>query len=102
MQDVITDFDEQIIAPLVKMNFGIQDNYEIECFGLLRGGQDEVQEGFQNAQNQEGATEDGQAKPQGFAQSIVIPGNRVLGLTQASLHFGENLMYYAGTGSRSH
>mgnify|MGYP003541741797 CR=1 FL=1 len=100
MQDIITDFDEQIIAPLVKMNFGALDTYEIECFGLLRGGPDETQEGFQNAQNEQGATQEGQPQQQGFAQSLILGHNKVLGPTKASLEFGESLMYYAAAGSR--
>lgn len=37
VQDVITDFDEQILKPLLAINFGeFHVPYEIECFGLLR------------------------------------------------------------------
>lgn len=37
VQDIITDFDEQILSPLVAINFGEHHcPYTIECFGLLR------------------------------------------------------------------
>jgi hypothetical protein len=37
VQDLIVDYDEQVIRPLVAMNFGAEHaDYDIECFGLLR------------------------------------------------------------------
>lgn len=50
VQDLITDLDEQILQPLVQMNFGFHEDYEIECFGLLRTDAEEDKEGFTNAQ----------------------------------------------------
>lgn len=43
VQDLITSLDEQILAPLVRMNFGNSEEYEIECFGLLRTTPEEEQ-----------------------------------------------------------
>jgi hypothetical protein len=42
VQDIITDFDEQILKPLLLVNFGEEHStYEIECFGLLRNLEDD-------------------------------------------------------------
>lgn len=47
VQDLITDFDEQVLQPLVRMNFGSNEDYEIECFGLLRTTPEEESEGVE-------------------------------------------------------
>jgi hypothetical protein len=47
VQDLITDLDEQILQPLVRMNFGMHEDYEIECFGLLRTTPEEEQGGVE-------------------------------------------------------
>lgn len=51
VQDLITDLDEQILQPLVRMNFGEED-YEIECFGLLRTSPQEEQGAFEQSQEE--------------------------------------------------
>lgn len=51
VQDLITDLDEQILAPLVKMNFG-NEEYEIECFGLLRTSPEEEKGQFEQSQSE--------------------------------------------------
>lgn len=43
---VMTDLDEQIIAPMVSMKWGKDLFYEIECFGLLRGQDQETEPGM--------------------------------------------------------
>lgn len=54
VQDLITDIDEQVFQPLVRMNFGAREEYEIECFGLLRAGEGgEEQDGNIEQSNQE-------------------------------------------------
>lgn len=52
VQDLITDLDEQILQPLVRMNFGNSEDYEIECFGLLRTSPEEEKGAFEKSQEQ--------------------------------------------------
>lgn len=99
VQDIITDFDEQILLPLVRMNFGALDHYEIECYGLMRQSPEEEQAGIQQAQNEPGVGAQPQGQSQGFAQSIIVP-DRTLGPLGAMNHFGRDLVFFAGTGKR--
>lgn len=41
VQDIISDFDTQVLRPLVLLNFGEGIEYEIECFGLIRSLEDD-------------------------------------------------------------
>lgn len=42
VQDLMTDFDEQVLRPLCALNFGDGHcRYDIECFGLLRSLEDD-------------------------------------------------------------
>lgn len=38
---LIFDFNEQILSPLVRLNFGVDPDYEIVPFGLLQGSEEE-------------------------------------------------------------
>lgn len=52
--DTINDFDEQCISQLVAMRYGRDLYYEIECFGLLRGQDQDTQPGaFEQSQGDE-------------------------------------------------
>lgn len=62
---LMTDLDEQILNPMVKMKFG-DVFYEIECFGLLRGQDSQAEPGaFEQSQGEETANlgPDQQGKP---------------------------------------
>jgi len=51
---LMTDLDEQILTPLSRIRFGDEANYEIECFGLLRGqNQNESPSPAQNSSGEE-------------------------------------------------
>jgi len=50
VQDTITDLDDQILQPLVQMNFGPYSDYEIECFGLLRSEPEDEKNAFERSQ----------------------------------------------------
>lgn len=99
LQDIITDFDEQILMPMVRMNFGTKQNYEIECYGLMRSdAEDEVDavnqsagQGVTQSQNQPQQ----QQKPS--AMSIILPSEPI-GLGGATTHFGNRLMFFARAG----
>ena len=99
IQDIITDFDEQVLLPLTKMNFGSGQSYEIECFGLLA--EDTSDDPNTVEAGQAGGATPGQAKPQPqpTAMGILLPENR-LGQFGAISRFGDKLMYYGNTGSR--
>ena len=44
VQDIISDLDDQILRPLVQINFGNEVEYEIEVLGLLRTSPEEEEE----------------------------------------------------------
>jgi hypothetical protein len=67
VQELINDFDEQILTPLVRMNFGTAASYEIDCFGLLRSDEEDQQQGQQ--QQVPGQDEGGEP----LLQSVVLP-----------------------------
>lgn len=90
MQDIITDFDEQILMPLTRMNFGSGENYEIECFGLMR---EESDPGEESAQGDN----PGQPGDQALSTGLILPSNH-LGHNGALSQFGHKLMYYGSIG----
>lgn len=96
VQDLVTDFDEQVLNALVKLNFGVGESYEIECFGLMQTqteGEGDIPQPFGQQSQQPGA----QQPQQGAAMSLLLPQER-LGKDGALNYFGNRLSYYAGTG----
>lgn len=97
-QDIISDFDEQVLQPLVRMNFGSGQSYEIECFGLLAedtaDNPDNVMDG---QQQQQGGSPPGENQP--AAMSLLLPTNPI-GHMGAMSQFGNRLMFYNATGER--
>jgi hypothetical protein len=90
MQDIITDFDEQILKPLTFLNFGASQSYEIECFGLMRSEDQDEQGGIENPQAQSTADQG-----QGLSTGIMLPQiDKPLGSLGAISHFGNRLMFY--------
>jgi hypothetical protein len=97
MQDVISDADEQIFKPLVNLNYGLNDPYEIECVGLMQTEDEEEQGSVERGQQGGAVEEEGDGKA--LAASLVFPqGTRPLGQLGARERFGNNLMFYARTG----
>ena len=92
VQDVITDFSEQILDPLVQLNFGPRNSYEIECFGLMRTEGEEMNGGVEAPQSQ-GTVDQSQGKPPALATSIILP-TEPIGNNGALSHFGNKLMFY--------
>lgn len=53
VQDLVTDLDDQILRPLVVMNFGSAGlDYEVQCFGLLRTTPQEEKTSFEQSQSE--------------------------------------------------
>lgn len=69
-QGIITDFDAQILRPLVALNFGGIEDYEIQVFGLLR----------ETGEEQEGQIEQSQN------DSLVDQGNESLAASDITTH----------------
>ena len=95
-QDIITDFDEQVLRPLVRINFGRTATYEIECFGLLRntGGEMEGQvEGPQSETAAEGGGGGEMMQSEVNAPDTVPYSPRIL-LQRPS---PEEILFFAGT-----
>ena len=68
LQDIITDFNEQVLLPLVQMNFGSGQSYEIECHGLLSEDSAEDPENVEDPQSEMQGEEKG--KP--LAASMIL------------------------------
>lgn len=94
MQDILTDFDEQVITPLVRMNFGSQQHYEIECFGLMDAGDEQGPSDNPQPEQQEGG---GRTEEKPINMSIVLP-TQPLGQVGALSQFGNRLIFYNSIG----
>jgi len=99
LQQIITDFDEQVLLPMVRMNFGTGQSYEIECFGLLQD-EEMAKEGVENGQQGGGTQETPIEGNQAAAMSVIIP-DAPLGQSGALSHFGSRLMYFNSCGQKT-
>ena len=100
MQDILSDLDEQIIGPLVRMNFGLGETYEIECFGLMSA-DDQEEAGMEQPQGGDAANQGGnipQNNQGGMGMSLLLPDNKRFGHSEAVNTFGERLMFYGNAG----
>ena len=79
--------------PLVRMNFGSQQHYEIECFGLMDSGEEQLP----GAGEQPGQQQPGQQQQKPMNMSIVLP-NQPLGRAGAMNTYGKNLIFYNSLG----
>ncbi len=95
LQDIITDFNEQVLMPLVQMNFGSGQSYEVECYGLLAEDSAEDPNNVEDPQDQQQGEEEG--KP--LAASLVLPHKAPLGNLGAATHYGKDLMFYGRCGT---
>lgn len=100
VQDIITDFDEQVLLPLVRMNFGHGQSYEIECFGLLADDSADNPEAVENGQAGGATPQGGQPGAKPTAMSLVLPSTP-MGQFGALSHFGDKLMFYGSCGRKT-
>lgn len=103
VQELVTDLDEQILRPLVHMNFGAHSDYEIECFGLLRTTPEEEKNQVEESNSEPVITGLTQPLPpewermvRGAMRPIRLPPRVVL-KRRPRLGYGDELMFHVNS-----